>query len=199
MFQEIFLAFIPIFVAVDCIGTLPIFVMLTQDLDPKEKGTVTLQSMFTAIGLAIGFIFLGKAVFNLLGITVADFMIAGGALLFCLAIIDLVNPGKERLVSSRESGVVPLGTPLIVGPAVLTTSLLLLDQHGVVPTVAAVLLNILLTGLVFSCSDALIKIIGHGGARAMSKVTALLLSAIGVMMVRRGIIQIMTGQHVVPM
>ena len=194
MLHDVFLAFIPIFVAVDCIGTLPIFVMLTEGLEQKEKGNIILQSMLTATGLAVGFIFLGKVVFQLLGITVADFMIAGGILLFCLAITDLVTPSKERLVSAKDLGVVPLGTPLIVGPAVLTTSLLLLDQHGIVATVSAVVLNILITGLVFSVSHVLIKTIGEGGSRAMSKVTALLLSAIAVMMIRRGIMQIISAQ-----
>lgn len=189
MLNDVFLAFIPIFVAVDVIGTLPIFVLLTQGVDKKEKSSVILQSMLTAIGLAVGFIFLGKAVFKLLGITIADFMIAGGALLFCLAIIDLVSPRKDRLVPVKDLGVVPLGTPLIVGPAVLTTSLILIDQYGLMATLAAVLINILFAGLVFSSSEALIKLIGEGGARAMSKVTALLLSAIAVMMIRKGLIQ----------
>ncbi len=190
MLHDVFLAFIPIFVAVDCLGTLPIFVLLTEGIDPKEKTSIIVQSMLTAVGLALGFIFLGKGIFHLLGITIGDFMIAGGILLFCLAISDLLNPRKERLVSTKDMGAVPLGTPLIVGPAVLTTSLILIDQYGLGPTLAAVLINILLTGLVFSFSDGLIRLIGEGGSRAMSKVTALLLSAIAVMMIRKGIMQV---------
>ena len=90
--KDILLAFIPVFVAVDAIGVLPIFVSLTAGLKPKEKSKIILQSMLTAICLAVFFIFLGKAVFKLLGITIGDFMIAGGAILFCIAIIDIVNP-----------------------------------------------------------------------------------------------------------
>ncbi len=190
MINDIILAFIPIFFAVDVIGTLPIFVMLTQGVDRQERSAVIVQSIVTAVCLAVGFIFLGKIVFKLLGITIADFMIAGGFLLFCLAMIDLASPGKERLVPAKDLGVVPLGTPLIVGPAVLTTSLILIDTHGLLPTLLAVLLNIVLAGLAFSCSERLMKLIGEGGARAMSKVTTLLLSAIAVMMIRKGIILI---------
>jgi len=92
MLKNIFLSFIPLFVAVDAIGALPIFVSLTEGLEKNEKGKIIIQSMLTASGLAIGFILVGKAVFRLLGITIGDFMIAGGAILFCLAITDVINP-----------------------------------------------------------------------------------------------------------
>ena len=68
-----FLAFIPIFVAVDPIGLLPIFIAFTTGLDPRVKRKVLLESILTALCLAVGFIFLGKAVFKLLGITMGDF------------------------------------------------------------------------------------------------------------------------------
>jgi len=82
MTKNILLAFIPIFVAVDAIGVIPIFVSLTRQIEKKEKGEIIFQSIFTALGLTLGFIFVGKAVFKFLNITVADFMIAGGAILF---------------------------------------------------------------------------------------------------------------------
>lgn len=77
MLKNFLLALIPLFAAVDAVGVLPIFVSLTEGLTQKEKSRIILQSMFTASALAIGFILVGKAVFRLLGITVADFMIAG--------------------------------------------------------------------------------------------------------------------------
>lgn len=187
MVKDILLAFIPIFVAVDAIGVLPIFVSLTKGLTRRERLRVILQSVFTAICLAVGFIFLGKAVFALLGITVGDFMVAGGAILFCIGVIDIVNPGKRLQIPSKELGVVPLGTPLIVGPAVLTTSLIIIGEYGLYPTLISVLINILLAGLIFSSSEVLIKTLGEAGSRALSKITSLLLAAIAVMMIRKGI------------
>src|SRR4030066_245334 len=120
LFTNIALAFIPLFVAVDAIGIAPIFVSLTVNFEQKDKNRIILQSMLTAICLAIGFIFLGKAVFRLMGITIGDFMIAGGSILFCIAIIDILSQTKQRHIPANELGAVPLGTPLIVGPAVLT-------------------------------------------------------------------------------
>ena len=116
-------------------------------------------------------------------------MIAGGIILFCIAIIDILNPGKERRMPAKELGVVPLGTPLIVGPAVLTTSLMIISEYGLYATVISVFFNILLAGGVFLLSEVLIKGLGEAGTKALSKVMSLLLAAIAVMMIRRGILQ----------
>lgn len=187
MLKNLLLAFIPLFVAVDAIGVLPIFISFTENIERKERFNVVIRSVVTAICLAIGFIFLGKAIFKLLNITIADFMIAGGILLFCIAIIDILNPTKKRRIPASELGFVPLGTPLITGPAVLTTSLLMLDAFGLFPTLAAVLLNILLAGIIFLSADVLIKLLGIAGSRALSKITNLLLAAIAVMIIRKGV------------
>lgn len=188
MLNNIVMAFIPVFVAVDAIGTLPIVTSLTEGLDEKQKDRIILQSMLTALCLSVGFVLVGKLVFRALGITMGDFMIAGGAILFCLAIIDIVNPIKRRRMPDGDLGVVPLGTPLLAGPAVLTTSMLAVSEYGVLPTLISVVANILLAGLLFRFSLRLIKLLGKAGAKAMSKVSNLLLAAIAVMLIRKGLV-----------
>jgi multiple antibiotic resistance protein len=187
MIKNILLSFIPIFVAVDAIGVLPIFVSLTEGIETKVKSKIIAQSMLTASGLAIGFILLGNEVFRLLGITMDDFMIAGGAILFCLAITDILNPIKKRRMPSADLGAVPLGTPLIVGPAVLTTSMVIISHYGFWATVISVLLNILLAGLIFRASTTLMRFVGEAGTKALSKIMSLLLAAIAVMLIRKGL------------
>ena len=93
-FKNVFAAFVPLFVAVDVIGILPMFVSLTADLDTSKKNRVLRQSVVTASCLALCFVFVGKVVFSLLGITIGDFMIAGGAILFCFSIIDMLHGEK---------------------------------------------------------------------------------------------------------
>jgi multiple antibiotic resistance protein len=190
MIENVLLAFIPIFVAVDAIGILPLFVALTEGRKEKEKSKIIFQSMITAMCLAVGFIFLGKAVFKLMGITLGDFMVAGGAILFYIAVADIRGPGKGSNYANQELGAVPLGTPLIVGPAVLTTSLIIIGEYGLAATLISVSINILLAGLILLLSGVIIKIIGKSGSRALSKVTNLLLAAIAVMLIRKGIIQV---------
>jgi len=187
MFRDILLAFIPIFVAVDAFGVLPIFVGLTEGLDKKEKNRIVVQSIWTASVVAVVFVLVGRLIFRFLGITIADFMIAGGAILFCISITDIINPTKTRRIPADNLGSVPLGIPLIVGPAVLTTSLVLEPQYGLGATIISILLNILIAAAVFRQSHHLIKILGDAGTKALSKVMHLLVAAIAVMLIRHGI------------
>ena len=185
--EKFVLAFIPLFVAVNVISIIPIFLALTEGVEKKERLIVIGQSIATAAILTLGFVLLGKFVFRILGISVGDFMVAGGILLFAIAVMDIVNPTTRQRVPTGELGVVPLGTPLIAGPAVLTTSLMMLESYGTVPTITAVLCNLLIVGVLFFFSATLIRIIGEMGARALSKIASLLLAAIAVMMIRKGI------------
>lgn len=191
------LAFIPIFVAVDAIGVLPIFVGLTSTLSKKKKANAIIYSVITALCLAIVFVFLGKWIFKILNITIGDFMIAGGLVLFAIAIIDIVNPGKRHKVPASEVGAVPLGTPLIAGPAVLTTSLLVAGQYGVYMAALSILVNVALAGLIFYSSALIIKVLGERGTKVLSKIMHLLLAAIAIMLIRKGLeqfIPVMTNQ-----
>ncbi len=189
MIRLILLASIPLFVAVDAVGTLPIFISLTAEMPAQVKKRIMTQSMVTALCLALAFMFLGKALFAFLGITMADFMVAGGAVLFCIAILDILVPGKARRIPPQDVGIVPIGTPLIAGPAVLTTSLMLIGQYGVMATCIALVMNIVFAGLLFAVGGRIMSVLGEGGMKAGSKVMSLLLAAIAVMMIRKGIEQ----------
>lgn len=188
MIQNILLAFVPIFVAIDAVGTLPIFISLTKSIKGAEKRQIVFQSVLTAAVLSFGFIFFGKGIFNLLGITVGDFMVAGGAILFIISVNDIISPVNRRFFVRAELGVVPLSTPLMVGPAVLTTSLILIDTYGLVPTIVSILLNLILAGAIFLSSTGIIKILGNTGTKAVSKIMSLLLGSIAVMMIRKGVV-----------
>lgn len=185
---------VPLFVAVDAVGVLPLFVALTEGMSAEQRRRALGQSLVTAAVVALAFIWLGRAVLRLLGITVQDFMIAGGAMLFVISLNDLLAAKpRRRAVDPDSLGVVPIGVPLITGPAVLTTSLLLLNEYGALPTAAALLLNVALAGAVFAASGLLLRILGRAGAKAVSKVASLLLAAIAVMMMRKGIVQLLAA------
>lgn len=186
--KSFWLCFVPLFVAVDAIGVLPIFMNLIEEIDERKIRKIILQSMVTALIVALAFIAVGTAMLKLLGISVADFMIAGGVLLFVLSIRNILSAEKRPNAVDLESmGAVPIGVPLITGPAVLTTSLLLINEHSLAITSLAIIINILIAGGVFFMAPLINRIIGKTGAKTISKITSLLLAAIGVMIVRRGI------------
>ena len=186
--NNFWLCFVPLFVAVDALGLLPVFMGLTQELPRVRIRRIIFESVITAMIVALVFLFIGKGILTLLGITVADFMIAGGALLFVLSLSDLITAEKRRVqVDQEEVGAVPLGVPLMVGPGVLTTTILLINQYGMIPTVSATIVNIVIAGMVFWMSGSINRILGRAGTRTISKLSSLILAAIGVMMVRKGI------------
>jgi len=186
--NNFWLCFVPLFVAVDALGLLPIFMGLTQGLTRIRIRRIIFESVITAMIVALVFLFVGKGILTLLGITVADFMIAGGTLLFVLSLSDLITAEKRGLqVDQEEVGAVPLGVPLMVGPGVLTTTILLINQYGMIPTVSATIVNIVIAGMVFWMSGSINRILGRAGTRTISKLSNLILAAIGVMMVRKGI------------
>jgi multiple antibiotic resistance protein len=193
--QPYIASFISLFVAMDAVGTLPIFISLTDGLKKQEKQQIIWQSLLTATLVSLAFMFVGKGIFFLLGITVADFQIGGGLVLLILSIMDIVQAGKERRRPSPTMGVVPIGMPLIVGPAVLTTLIIQLDTYGFVPTTVALLLNLGFVTLIFLRSEVLTRWLGEGGARAASKVVSLLLAAIAVMMIRKGVTEVIRQVH----
>ena len=172
-------------------GLLPVFISLTQGMEQAEKRRVIYQSTLTGGLLAVGFVFLGQAIFRLLGIVIGDFMIAGGAILFCIAMIDIVSPSPDARRPSADLGAVPLGTPLIAGPAVLTTSLAIIQEYGLWATLISVVANIVLCGALLGLSGALLRFLGRSGSRALSKITSLLLGAIAVMLIRKGIVDLL--------
>lgn len=187
--EHFWVCFVPLFVAVDALGVLPMFLGLTEGLDRRKVRRVIVQSVLTATAVALAFLAGGKALLTSLGITVADFMVAGGLLLFAISMTDLLTTEKkQRHVDADSLGAVPLGVPLIAGPAVLTTSLILLDQYGIAPTAASVLVNILIAGVLFRFAAPIHRVLGRAGAKIVSKIASLLLASIAVMIVRKGIL-----------
>ncbi|MDI6758906.1 MAG: MarC family protein [Candidatus Omnitrophota bacterium] len=184
------LTFIPIFVAVDVIGSIPLFISLVEHASKEQRHKIIIDSVTIATVVAIGFMFIGKWVLWLLGITISDFQIAGGVLLFVIA-VRLLLPGAVKIISvegqDKDVGVFPLGTPLITGPAVLTTTLMMLDSFGIWPTFISLVINMFIVWLALAKADYIMKIMGANGTRAFAKIMYILLAAIAVMMVRRGI------------
>lgn len=180
-------AFIPLFVAIDPIGLAAIFLGLGQGVKLERRRQIAWQATLTGGGVALMFLFLGASIFQALGISASDFQIAGGLILFILAAKDLTLPGAESEKISPDFGVVPLGMPLIAGPALTTTLIALSQTLGLKVTLAGLLANLVLVVLAFIYSERLGRLVGAKGMRAVSKIIAMLLAAIAVNMIRRGL------------
>jgi multiple antibiotic resistance protein len=191
-YQNFLLAFIPLFVAIDVLGTLPLFLGLTEGITEKRRKRLIIDATLTALVISLVFLGSGKLLFSFLGITENDFRIAGGLVLLVLAINDLLfSHDTARKNPETTIGVVPIGIPLIMGPAALTTILILVDSYGTIWTVASIIINLIIVWVVFRNADQVLKILGKAGSRAFAKVASLFLAAIAVMMIRVGVTEIL--------
>lgn len=187
--EDLGLTFIPLFVAIDPIGILPFIISLTADMTPSQRLKTLRQSMIAALALGLVFIGIGKSVFFLLNIRMADFLVAGGIILLVLAVRHLMT-GKlvefQPSLGEKAIAVVPIGTPLVVGPAALTALFLLTDQFPLWIVAVSFILNLLLAWLFFSQANRMVRILKREGVGAVSQISSLLLAAIAVMMIRQG-------------
>ncbi len=179
-------AFIPLFVAIDPVGMAAVFLALGRGVPIPRRRRIAWQATVTGGAIALGFLFLGQNVFTAVGVSVKDFQVAGGLILFILAARDLTQSEGAPAQLPEDFGIVPLGMPLIAGPALITTLLLLVQTQGMPVTLAALVVNLGIVVLAFVGSEWLARLIGETGLRAISKIISMLLAAIAVAMIRRG-------------
>ena len=181
-------AFIPLFVAIDPIGLAAVFLALGTGVPEATKKKIATQATWTGGAVALLFLFLGQTIFVALGISPSDFQIAGGLILFILAARDLTHSAAEEPAKLADDfGVVPLGMPLIAGPASITTLILLAQTLGVAVAFAALVVNLVIVVLAFAFSEKIGRVISPTGMRAISKIVSMLLAAIAVNMIRQGL------------
>jgi len=185
--SDFLLVFIPLLVAIDPLGLVPLFLSVTEGMTPQRRRRTSFEAVGASLVICLAFMLLGGATFRFLGIADYDFRIAGGTLLLVLAVHDMIRRGKPAVDESEMVGIVPLAMPLIAGPATLTTLLVLVGQHGFGPTAISLSLNltILLVALVYS--NVIARVIGRYALSAMSKLVMVLLAAIAVNFIRVGI------------
>ncbi|MBI2850836.1 MAG: MarC family protein [Chloroflexi bacterium] len=184
--QDFLLTFIPLLIVIDALGNLPFVISITEGMGKPERRRMVNIAVVTATIVGLVFLLFGQLILRVLDISVGAFAIAGGIVLLVLSIKYMqtghsVDATKEEMVA-----VVPIGTPLVVGPATITTLLLLASQFPMWLVLISFILNMLLTWVTFLFSDVFLRVLGAGGLRASSKVFSLLLAAIAVSMILRG-------------
>lgn len=187
-FKSFGVAFTALFVALDIVGIIPLYVGLTRSLDPVARNQIVNQSMIVAFGTAVVFALVGKWIFQFLGITVGDFQIAGGLVLLLTSLAELMGgPQATHREATGSTGIVPLAVPLITGPGVITTLILQVNSLGYFVTFLSVVINYAIAWFLLKRSDIVIRLMGRDGATVVSKIAALLLAAIAMAMIRSGL------------
>jgi len=188
-------SFLPLFVAINALGVIPIYLAVTEGMTSSQRRRLTLQAVVTASLVAVLVLFAGQLIFSLLGITVNDLRVGGGLILLVLSISNLIfgdyrrrDPRTAGEEEGESVGVVPLGIPLIIGPAAITSVLVSREAYGYLPTLTSLVLNMILVFLTLAFSPWLGTIMGNAVSRAVGKVSSLFLAAISVALIRAGIV-----------
>ncbi len=185
--QSFLLTFIPLFIVIDALGNLPFIISFSEGMSTRERRKIVHLATITATIVGLVFLFFGQFILKVLGISFGSFAIAGGIILLVLSIKYMTTGRMVEIIKEDMVAVVPLGTPLIVGPATITTLLLLAAQFPLYMVLISFALNLLITWVVFLQSSHIVRFMGQGGLRAVSRVFSLLLAAIAVSMIIKGL------------
>ncbi|MBI2328938.1 MAG: MarC family protein [Chloroflexi bacterium] len=185
--QYFVLTFVPLFIVIDALGNLPFVISLSEGMTRQERRRMIHSATITATIVGLVFLFFGQFILKVMGISVGAFAIAGGLILLVLSIKYMSTGRMVEAVKEEMVAVVPIGTPLTVGPATITTLLLLATQFPMYMVLLSFALNMLITWGTFVSSSYSLRFLGQGGLQAISKVFSLLLAAIAVSMIIRGL------------
>ena len=196
-FDLFFTAFVTIFLVVDPIGMLPMFIALTSDNTPAERRGIALRATGVALFILVLFAFAGERILNGIAIGMPAFRIAGGMLLFLTAVDMLFEKRTERRENQTEAAdrpdpsVFPLATPLIAGPGGIAAVILLAGQGddavlSLTITLGAVLAVLLLVLALFLVSSPVERILGKMGIAVVTRLLGMLLAALAVQFVVDG-------------
>jgi multiple antibiotic resistance protein len=185
--QAFVLTFVPLFIVIDTMGNLPIVLTLSEGMTTQKRNNMIHLAMLTATVVSLLFLFFGRFILSVMNISVGSLTIAGGIILLILSIRYLIS--GRVIESQREEmvAIVPIGTPLVVGPATITTLLLLTIDYSLGIILLSLAINLFISWVVFLLGNRISGFLGKGGLKAISQVFNLLLAAIAVSMVIHGL------------
>jgi multiple antibiotic resistance protein len=188
---DIITSVIALFVVIDPIGNIPLFIAYTKKLQKAEHKTVSKTAILTAAALLLLFGMAGTQILQLFGITIFSFMIAGGTLLFIIA-IELLTYGEWRFAGGvkEEIGVVPIAFPLLAGPGSITAVIISYQTSGFLITFSSIIIVMAITYVILRMVNPIYKVLGNRGSMIVSRVFAVIIAAIAVEYIVKGIINL---------
>jgi len=188
-FADLLKSTIALFVIIDPVGIVPVFIALTQKMEAAERASVTKTAIITAAGLLFVFAVSGTQLLSIFGITLASFMVAGGILLFIVA-IEFLTHGEWRFGNAGvlgESGVVPIAFPLLAGPGAITAVIISFQTAGLAVTALSILIVVGITYTMLRYVDRIYRVLGRRGSIIVTRVFAVVIAAIAVQFVVDGV------------
>ena len=196
--MQVFSIAFTLFLLMDPVGNIPLYISLLKGLDPKRQRYVIFRELIIALIIIILFDFVGDWLMQFLKVENDTIQIAGGIILFLICLRMIFPPPhdtNERLRHDTEPFIVPLAVPLVAGPSVLAAVMIFAKQEGSLVMMGAILLAWLVSLLILLSSSFLKKILGWRGITAMERLMGLILTLIAVQMFLSGLSGFISRQN----
>jgi len=170
-----------LFAVIDVIGSIPVIISLKQkagEINPYRASWVSLIIM-------LSFLFVGNAILDVIGISVADFAIAGSILLFIVAFEMILGIQISKDTAPATASVIPLAFPLIAGTGTLTTLLSIRAEYHLLSIIIAIIINVVIVFFVLKYLYKIEKWLGSGGIAILKKVFGVILLALAIKLFRK--------------
>ena len=193
-------AFTSIFVTVNPIAGLATFISLTTEMSADERNEIAGHAVMVACGMAVLFAISGEMILRFFGVTVDCLRVAGGVLLFIIA-LDMLHARVSRQTVTQEEirdastrddiSICPLAMPLLTGPATITTVIVLIRTGKTLElkmmVILAILLTFIISYVIFRFANEIRRMVGATGTLVITRVMGLLLGAIAVEFIATGV------------
>src|ERR687887_317352 len=195
-FENLIKSTIALFVVIDPVGNVPLFIALTEKMEKNERKAVSKIAIITAAALLFVFAVAGSEILTIFGITISSFMIAGGVLLFIFSIELLTHGvwrfgvGEDSSSVPGQSGVVPLAFPLLAGPGAITSVIISFQTTGLIVTMLSIAIVISITYAILRLVNPIYRILGRRCSMIITRVFAVFIAGIAVQYIVEGVNQL---------
>ncbi|OYT39393.1 MAG: antibiotic resistance protein MarC [Desulfurococcales archaeon ex4484_58] len=188
LYNELITSILMLFVVLDAPGNAPLFYFFTRGIDVSKRKYIIRRSVLIAFFILLLFGLIGDLLLKYFHITLDDFRIAGGIILFIYAVLGILGHSPAEEASSEDIAVVPLATPLLAGPGAVTVMIYLKYSYGLLVTCISLITNMFIAWITLENGDKLLNLLGRSGSMVLSKIFAILLAGYSIALIREGIL-----------
>ena len=189
--SDFLVSFVTLFVIMDPLASLPIYLNVTRKLKVEGKRSAAMTATFVAYAVLVAFIFFGTSILSLFGITLAGFRIAGGILLFLIAVRTLLMEDGVKS-GPTDAALMLIAVPLITGSGAITSAILLTSTYGALTVFLAATLASALIFLLLYAAPLIERVVSRRSMQLFTKVMMLLLASIAIEFIKNGVLEILS-------
>ncbi|AWT48821.1 Marc family transporter [Psychrobacter sp. YP14] len=190
--MEIYATALTLFLIMDPLGNIPIFLSVLDKVPEQRRRFIIIRELLIALVLMVLFLFAGGSILHTLGLSTEAVAIGGGLVMMIIA-IRMIFPNRGSVMGDEddvdgEPFIVPLAIPLIAGPSILATLILLTEKNpeSIPKALVALLLAWFVSAVILFFSTKLYKVLGNRGLKAIERLMGMILISISVQMLLNG-------------